>query len=92
MNLVPNIAKRYRVLSHVDIIKQNYGIGIKHIFIKNVHFESVAGEIVIISNYCILIKSIGFEIFESDAVFTDCQILLSNNFRSVIDNGFKRSA
>ena len=82
---VPDVFEGYGFLAYRNFIKQNDGIGIKRILIKNIHFIAVAREVVVITNYGILIKGIGFKPFKAYAICAYGKVFFRDYFKAVVD-------
>ena len=91
MILMPKIAETDILLSYRDVIKEDYRIGIKRILVKNVLFKTAPRKVVIISDYGVLIKRIGFKSVKGNDIVTKSNILCGYYAKSVVNYSFKRT-
>ena len=89
MILVPKETKAEAFLSNCNIIKQYYRIGIERILIKNVHLEAVTGEVIVITNNCILVESIGFQPIKINGIVSNSKILFCYDTKSIVKHRFE---
>ena len=86
---MPYESKGNILLTYSNVIEQHYRIGVEGVFIEYVHSKTVAGKVIVVANYCILIKCICFEAVKRYFVITKRNVFFGNDAKSIVQHSFE---